>query len=231
MIEVITDKIIKPKQCIIAFGVPTSEEDFRQDLKAANKDFAKKFSYNCQELLHDTNDPWKIYSNQFISHLTTVESSIKKSGAKVVHKLTLKEYGKLFKDNRFDVIILFSHWKQNPDAVEFHDGMSNIPNIIEQVPIHFSGIIDLCVCRPKSLRIGLDHHRPNCIVISAKHNITPYKWLYFYDILFKYLTQNNLTYLSALEELLDSFYKKRDTIYYEKIKKRIQGLFKKGWSR
>ena len=43
MTSVISEKIIKPEQCVLSFGMPTTKQDFFTDLKSPNKDFAKRF--------------------------------------------------------------------------------------------------------------------------------------------------------------------------------------------
>jgi len=233
--ELITEKPIDPKRCVLAFGIPTKKEDFWKYLEHPKKDFAKKFykKYSRESYTRKTNESlvWKEYHNQIIFHLDIVKPKITNFGTEVHDELTLSGFGKLFQDNKFDVIILFSHWKE--DAVEFDDGLAKTDAILEQVPKEFSGIIDLCVCNPKNLRIQLDLLRPNCIVKFSEQNIKiPFFWLYFYQELFRYLEQNKTNYLEAVDTILDTFsdmfsQKRRKRKYEEKFKERIQSLFEK----
>jgi hypothetical protein len=39
----ISKKIIKPENCVLAFGIPTTKEAFSKDQTHDNKDFAKRF--------------------------------------------------------------------------------------------------------------------------------------------------------------------------------------------
>jgi hypothetical protein len=199
MKRIIAKECIKPHQCVLAFGIPTTKEDFTNDLKLPNKDFAKRCK--C----------FTSYRKQIIDPLNKkVEPVLTRLGVKVVHKLTFSDFGSLFQNNRFDVIILFSHWKD--EAVEFYDGLVTISKILEQVPFNFSGIIDLCVCHPDSLRIRLDFERPNCAVKISKEKINAFIWLRFYENLFIYLDQEDITYFEAVDNVLEMFSKKRGYI-------------------
>lgn len=37
----ISDRIVKPHNCVVVFGIPTSKEDFLRDQNHPNKEFAK----------------------------------------------------------------------------------------------------------------------------------------------------------------------------------------------
>ena len=210
----ITEKIIKPSRCVLAFGIPTCKKDFFEDQKSDNKDFAKLFKKN-----------WSLYYDQVIFYLEQLEQQISQPGATIIKKLTLSNFGQLLSNKKFDVVILFSHWKEN--SVEFYDGLQTTSKIINEVPTEFSGIIDLCVCNPKELRIALDIERPNCVVKFADKEELPFFWLNFYRILFKYLQQKNKNYIEAVDIILETFNKDKKELYYEKIRKCIQRLFRK----
>lgn len=124
-------------------------------------------------------------------------------GARIIHELTLSEFGNLFANKNIDVVILFSHWNEN--TVEFYDGLYEVSVIVQKVPPEFGGIIDLCVCHPERLAIELRQERPRCLTRYANNIATPSFWLYFYLALFRFLSDCNLTYLSALEKTVDSF--------------------------
>ena len=187
----ISTKIIKPAQCAIGFGIPTSKTDFEHDLARQDKDFANKFK------------AWSIYKDQVVDHFIQLKTPIEQLGVCLVEQLTLEKFRNLFLNDAYDVIILFSHWKSK--TVEFYDGLKTISDIIDAVPLEFSGIIDLCVCHPTELRIRLDKERPNCVVKFSTAKSLPLFWLNFYDTLFTYLQQYDAAYADAAETVLNLF--------------------------
>jgi hypothetical protein len=134
--------------------------------------------------------------------------------------LNLDALKDIFQSNKYKVIILFSHWTENVierdkdksiiyDAVEFPDGFITIPKIIEQIPSHLTGVIDLCVCHPKPLVTALRLHCPNCLVKYIDKPATPAYWMYFYLALFRYLKSNPSNYSVALDKIIEGFLNRR----------------------
>lgn len=198
--SMISRKIIKPEDCVLAFGIPTTEKDFVEKQKQFDRGFSHIFAEKFGERALDE------YIYQILNDLRTVEPVLTNLGLKVIHKLKLKEFGELFKHNKYDVIILFSHWENN--AVEFADGFADETGILGQIPEAFSGIVDFCVCNPRPLTINLRIERPNCLIRYSKNPAMPFFWLYFYLVLFKHLKQQDKTYLEAMEDVVHEFSKK-----------------------
>ena len=183
---------MKPKKCVLAFGIPTSKANFFLDLKRPEKDFPKRFI-------------WSKYYLQIIQHLEEITPSLKEVGLTIITDLTLNKYGNLFQE--YEVIILFSHWKEN--KVEFEDGLQEIEKMVNLIPDTFTGIVDLCVCHPKKLASLIRQKKPNCLVKFIDNEATPFLWLYFYSILFRYLKEDEITYLKALEDTAIEFFKSK----------------------
>src|SRR5437764_15417716 len=127
---------LKPSDCVLAFGIPTCEDEFGEAREDSKRDFVK-------------NQIWEKYDFQFVSHLRKIEPRFVKLGLKIVHKLTLQDFGKLFRDSSNKVVILFSHWTDN--TVEFFDGMATEDEIVSAIPREFDGIVDLTICHPNNL--------------------------------------------------------------------------------
>ncbi len=187
---------LKPSDCVLAFGIPTSEDEFWVAREDSKRDFAKNLI-------------WQQYDFQFVSHLRKIERRLAKLGLRIVPQLTLQDFGKLFRDPSNKVVILFSHWTN--DAVEFFDGMATEEEIIRVIPCEFDGIVDLCVCHPDNLPIRIRNHLPPTALI--KHidvKATPIIWLYFYWAVFTILIDSNnsdsgTSYLEALEKAVKEF--------------------------
>lgn len=187
-----SSQVVKPSDCIMAFGIPTSRRAFNEALaNPTNRDFV----VNCCPV-------WEKYDYEIVSEVEFVEPAIKALGARVVHDLTLEGFGELFR-RRPGAIILFCHWQN--EAIEFADGLKTVPDVIDKVPIDFSGLLDLCVCHPESLAVSLHNSRPNCLTRFTNKAATPAYWLYFYWALFKVLKDSDTTYLDALEATVRSF--------------------------
>jgi hypothetical protein len=187
----ISKKIIKPENCIIVFGIPTSKEKFRQHQLSKNSDFAKRF----------TN--WSQYHYQFVSNIERLSPIITELGVSIIYDLKFRDFETLFNKNKIDVIVLFSHWNSN--SIEFDDGLADIQSIVNKIPLDFYGILDLCVCHPEELTKMLRKFRPNCLVKYTHKKATPFLWIYFYMVLLKYLKDYDVTYLEALEKIINEF--------------------------
>lgn len=193
---------LKPADCVLAFGIPTCEDEFWEAREDSERDFVK-------------NQIWEKYNFQFVSHLRKIEPRLVKLGLKVVHKLTLQDFGELLRDSSNKVVILFSHWKE--DTVEFFDGMATEDEIINVIPSDFEGIVDLTVCHPQNLAIRIRNHLPpTSLVKYADIKNTPLIWLYFYWAVFTILSDSNNSdpgdagnsdnsYLEALEKAVEEF--------------------------
>ena len=128
--------------------------------------------------------------------------------------MTFNKFSKVVKKNKYDIVILFSHWRE--DTIEFFDGLVGIPDIVKAIPYEFEGLIDLCVCHPEKLTFALRSERPKCLIRYTQKKATPYIWLYFYLMVFKRLKEENITYLQALELTINDFLNIKEKNFYEK---------------
>jgi hypothetical protein len=184
-------RIVKPSTCVLAFGIPTSREGFFRACDNPRADFAKRFLGG-----------WPQYHAQFVADVEAVEPVLKKWGVTVLHDTSLEDFAKGLREP-FDVMILFSHWKD--DTVELSSGLETISALLDAVPPAFDGILDLCVCHPMALVTELHFRRPGCIVKYLPTEAAPHFWMYFYRTLFSQLQTRDLTYLTALEEVACAF--------------------------
>jgi hypothetical protein len=186
----ISTRKIKPSDCILAFGIPTSEGAFRADRARNDKDFAGLFS------------SWARYDNEFVDHLTTIEPMFRGLGVRVVHQLSLSRFGELL--NTAEVFILFSHWLDN--RIELSDGLRDVIDVVNAVPSNYEKILDLCVCRSEPLVGALRAGRPKCLIrYVAEQSVIPRYWLFFFLVVFKYLNSRQASYLEAVEVAVREF--------------------------
>ena len=194
----ISERIIKPENCAVAFGIPTSKQAFERDGsdEVANKEFAKLYRW-----------AWGKFEAEIVNPFEKVVPVITGLGVEVCAEATLEDFGQLVRNERFDVVVLFSHW--GDESIEFHDGFAQVPSIIEKIPSDFDRILDLSVCHPKSLVEALRRERPDCLIrhIELEKEVTPGIWMYFYLALFKHLKHSDVTYLKALLDVIEAFLK------------------------
>ncbi len=182
--------IIKPNDCVMGFGIPTSKHTFFSSRHEGDKGFASGV--------------WLKYRHDFVNPLQNILPALIALKVTIVFDLTLERFGKIFLNERYKVIILFSHWAN--DSVEFFDGFAKTSYIVENIPKETDKIIDLCVCQSGPLKDKLKQNRPNCLVRSVqKKEATPYLWLKFYSTLFRHLNQENISYTQALKDTAVTF--------------------------
>lgn len=189
---IISKETISPAQCVIGFGIPTSEQKFREDYRHPKKDFAKMYQ-----------GIWPKYRNQFIDPYKNVSKKLICTKVNLIPELTFAAFREAFSTYR--VVVLFSHWAD--DQVEFADRMVPTDEIIEAVPEAFDGVIDLCVCHPVSLAAGLRMKRAYCLSRFINREATPLLWLHYYQVLFEHLKRTPLTYLKATDDVIKTFTK------------------------
>jgi hypothetical protein len=189
--ELITRRIVKPGDCLIGFGIPTSREGFLQAQAApANRDFV----VNCFPDYRD-------YHRQVISYVEELVPVITHLGASVVLDLTLDDFAALFR-KQASVIILFAHGTDG--SIEFADGLAGAEEVIAAVPPAFDGIIDLCVCHSIELALTLRRARQYCIIKYTETVATPAFWLYFYIAVLKRLQEHETNYLDAVDDTMEA---------------------------
>jgi len=191
--EVITRRVVKPRDCVVALGIPTTREAFFHALRTPQgRDFIPN---RCPD--------WQDYYFQIASYTDRLVPLLEQLGAEVVRDVPLKGFGELLRREQHSVVILFSHW--HGEAVEFADGLAPVSAIIREVPNSFRGIIDLCVCHPDSLALQLGDKWPHSVVKFTSVETTPAFWLYIYLFVMRILNHEDTTYLNAVERATRDF--------------------------
>lgn len=168
----------------IAFGIPTTREEFFQSFSPPVSDYTRRWLGG-----------WGQYRAQFVADLEMVTPDLERDGVAIVRKLRLPQLSGLF--TKYRVVVLFSHWTS--DGVEFFDGLASTERILSQIPPTYDGVFDLCVCHPIGLVQKLLNQRPPYFVKWVQHEATPHYWLYFYRDIFGYMHTVKSHYLDAFE--------------------------------
>jgi hypothetical protein len=184
---------MKPRDCVIAFGIPTTREAFFHALQTPQ---GRDFVPNCCS-------NWLDYYFQIASYVDRIVPLLEGLGATIVRDVPLKAFGGLLNGGQHSVVILFSHWRG--EAVEFADGLAPVSDVVGEVPNSFQGIIDLCVCHPESLATQLGHKWQHSVVKYTDAKTTPALWLYIYHLIMRILSEEDTTYLNAVERATSEF--------------------------
>lgn len=186
----VSRRVISPKDCVVGFGIPTSIEEFVEANGSGRSHYVKTWLGGLPQfrrlLLGDF--------ERFMRFADLCQLS-------VVPRLTLSDFGRML-GGQFAVVVLFSHF--DSDHIEFHDGFVDSDEVLEAVPVAFEGILDLCVCHPASLVRRLDSEW-SCLVKWTDRPTAPAYWLMIYETLFTVLHTRKLSYLDALEEIMNGF--------------------------
>lgn len=145
---------------------------------------------------------WQKYEYHVLNPFNYTRKKLVALGVNVHENLTLLQFGSLFRENH-SVVILFSHWKHS--GIEFSDRLFESPEIADQIPTNFDGILDLCVCHPTAFVQRVRNEKPSCLIRFTNRQATPNVWMYFYRALFLLLNKGKYNYIDALEKTVESF--------------------------
>ena len=185
-----TERIVKPKDCVIGFGIPTNEAAFIRSLANPRSDFARRFFGG-----------WPHYRAALTLDLDDVLPLLASWSVSIVHELTLDSFRAACE--RSMVVTIFSHWSRS--CVEFSDGLHSFKEVAEAVPLDFVGVIDLCVCHPQPSVDLIAARRQTCLVRYIPVEASGPYWLYFYRTFFAYLRAHDEPYLNCLEAVISAF--------------------------
>jgi len=182
---------VRLNDCVIGFGVPLTEAGFRrQEQSATGGDFIRS-----QQLT------WEKYRYFFADSSAKVLAQFRLWGVRLIEELTLHALTDVF-SRPPAAMILFAHWSDT-DRVELADGLISSEEIVGVVPSDFTGIVDLCVCHPRALVVGIKQKCPRSLVKYTDTNAAPLWWLYMYQAMFKILATRP-DYFQALADAFTS---------------------------
>jgi len=187
---------LKPSSCTLGFGIPTSLREYDRQKKAHESHGEDHENHDFIFSVERNHYPAVFRFDRFLPEIAA-------TGARIEPVLTLEKFGALLGE-QVSVLTLFAH--QKDDRVEFADGLATIPQIVEAVPRDYVGILDLCVCQSPELARRLRYERSNIALIRyIEKAATPWRWLWFYLILFKILQTENSSWPNAFDKTLKAF--------------------------
>lgn len=91
----VAQRIVKPENCALAFGIPMSREAFLHNQAQDGENFAKHY-----------HGVWERYDHEVVRHLRKYAPLLEQLGVNVVEQLTLQRFGGLFREAKLDVVVL-----------------------------------------------------------------------------------------------------------------------------
>jgi len=86
-------------------------------------------------------------------------------------------------------------------AVEFVDGMKTISEIVDQIPITFTGLLDLTICNSVILGEAIKNSRPECLVAVNRYPAELHVRLGMYRLTILMLSRRHMSYMDALSRV------------------------------
>jgi len=109
----ISDKIIKPQNCVFCYGIPTSKKQF---FESKNIGYAYRYNQKYSE------DAWNKYQNNLLNIINSIESQLIDFGLDIKHQVNMEMWSSLFYEKKYDIIILYTHCEKDSykkDLIEF----------------------------------------------------------------------------------------------------------------
>lgn len=185
-------RAVRPRDCAILFGIPTTYSSFRRDLGATNKD-----------LVPNGCPVWPRYRDEVVAPADRLITAAEARGVLVQRDVGIRDIAAMY-DGRRTVVILVSHWTH--DRVELADGLHPFREVVEQVSEEFTGFVDLCICVTEPMAVLLRAMRPHCIIRSALQTyIIPRIWFGAFEALFASLDEHPRPYMDAYNEIIGLF--------------------------
>ena len=172
-------------------GLPETEDAFLRTM-------ATPESYSAQFTLGG----WPRYVHQWVRPLKRFTSRVRQFGVDTVCEASLYGIGSCVALKPYSSILLISHWTS--DGIELSDGFARPSDICDQLPLEFTGIVDLCICHPIDLFHQMRTSRPLCNIRYTPQKVRPEYWLIFYESLFRLCASGHHSYGSAWELLAAS---------------------------
>lgn len=197
-----------PGDCALAFAIPLTRERFLASLAQPDKrDFVFHFRKGRGLERTDPEFCWQVYESEEVAFVSAVCEEVADRGVTIVHDVELTKLTELLA--QFSVVTLVAHsrivefeiedierpleilnlLRESPSnaikpacVIEFSDGLHTIPELVESIPIEFSGLLDLTVCNSVIPAASIRQNRPNCLIAANRHPAELRSRMYLYGL-------------------------------------------------
>ena len=199
----LTERHIKPGDCVLAMAIPTTEREFY-----AQRDRGETDSFTGR--FHS----WDRYWSEVAGPASRLLPEIRKMGCQMRSNVCLRDIGSLFRTGS-TVIIPMAHRRDAtggaPEALELADGFAEVSEVVAQIPVEAECILDLSVCGARQLAVAIRRDRPASVTRSTPMDeVTPAAWFYIYFILLQQLKRKRISYYEALGNVISEIRRQTD---------------------
>jgi hypothetical protein len=190
----VLNRVITPADCVLAFGIPTSADEFNADLeRPGEKDYAP----------HHVGSFLK-FRDGFLPDIQSLVPAIAQTGLKIRLHVTLEELNAIFSEP-WKVIIVFTHWARDPPQIELADRLHNPADVVAAIGVPFRKMLEFSVCNPAPLALKIAFERPDVRAGWRSDTVGGRLQLWFYLTFAKILLERRSTFATAIDDTLREF--------------------------
>lgn len=189
-------QIVKPRDCVLAYALPRSRQDYVNDLAAGeSKDLVRGIERSLM-----VNSDMLGWDLKFADQARVAEVTLKRIshlGCRVIYDVKLGDISGLFVDA--SVVTLFAHW--TGDKIELRDGLHEASIIARQIPEDYGGLIDLAVCQSDQLSNNIRKLHYKTLVQSSRKRVAFVLHLLLYELVLQCLSEQPKDFASTSIEV------------------------------
>ncbi|NHZ91033.1 hypothetical protein F2P45_18705 [Massilia sp. CCM 8733] len=179
-------QLTMPGNCTFLVGLPTTREGFNASRALDGRGYATNFLGG-----------WPQYQVQFVDNLRMLSHLAMRLGIDFVEQTDCGALRAAFDNPDRPIVILMSHTSQG--AFEMNGKLIDQRQMLNTVPVGFSGVFDIFACEPNELAEELVSTRRDCLIRFLPRNVDPISWLVYFQSVFRLLYIGQHSYLSASE--------------------------------
>jgi len=197
-----------PGDCVLALAIPLTRERFLADLKQPEiKDFVFQFRKVRGLERADPEFCWQVYETEEAALVAAVCDEVEHHGVKIANDVSLADLTKLLA--QFSIVTLVAHSRfvdsetadlKNP-LIEFSDGLVTTPELVQAIPIDFSGLLDLTVCNSVIPAAAIRESRPNCLIAGNRRPAELRSRMYLYGLAISLLAKEPQPFVDVITKV------------------------------
>ena len=190
-----------PGDCALALAIPLTRERFLTALAQPEKhDFVFHFQKGRGLERADPEFCWQVYEAEELAFVSAVCTEVSSRGVTVVNDVELTQLTALF--NQFSIVTLVAHSKfvEDKPVIEFSDGLHTTPELIQSIPIDFSGLLDLTICHSVIPAADIRSER-RCLVAGNRKPAELRSRMYLYGLEIELLAKNPRPFVDVIKEV------------------------------
>jgi hypothetical protein len=189
------ERLVKPRDCGLAFGLPLTEAEFRDGLDPQSpQDWVKHFRSWYGDPLPDA--LWSdYYLPEVVAPARQLIQSAGRIGVTVYPSFSLENLAEVA--GRHIVLTLVSHWLED-GSVELSNGVYSAECFATALPDEYHYLLDLMICQSIRLADEVKKRHPRCGCLCNSRPVRLRPKLFLYGQTLVALQEGNLSYSEAV---------------------------------